>query len=277
MKSSILVFTILILIVCCKDINSPARQSNCGEEAMPKYDYRATVKGEMTPEIDSILRIEKKRDVFKPCRTLSYNAKFYSNVGNIITNETISVSSTGKRWEHQPEKQDEIAINYFFNKDSIKIINQHQLNKTSVNPNWRSQELTGVIENVEKIWTHPFRSNQYNFTQVAPFPQVELPLRIGKTWTDKNISLKDGFGDWANMKVISTFEVIDKSEITTLYGKFPNSWKIKAVSEFPLGESELTYWFNAEYGFVKMNYINYGGQRLDIEITGIKDMVGGMK
>ncbi len=231
----------------------------------------------MTPEIDSILRIEKKRDVFKPCRTLSYNAKFYSNVGNIITNETISVSSTGKRWEHQPEKQDEIAINYFFNKDSIKIINQHQLNKTSVNPNWRSQELTGVIENVEKIWTHPFRSNQYNFTQVAPFPQVELPLSIGKIWTDKNISLKDGFGYWANMKVISTFEVLDKSKITTLYGKFPNSWKIKAVSKFPLGESELTYWFNPEYGFAKMNYINYGGQRLDIEVTGIKDTIGGLK
>ena len=270
--TSIVLFYLLVL--SCGNPEKDILQNSCGEEPMPKYDYRATIQGEMTPRIDSILRIEKKRDVFKPCRTLEYRAKFYSQENELLTNEIIAVSSTGKRWEYQTEKQDEIEINYSFNRDSINHINSYQLNKGWISPNWRNQEITGVIENVEKIWTHPFRSNQYSFTQVAPFPQIELPLRIGKKWTDNNISLKEGFGDWANMKVKSEFEIIETADIQTEYGEFKNSWKIKAVATFPLGKSELIYWFNEEFGFVKLDYTNYGNQRLKIEVAAIKDTAG---
>jgi hypothetical protein len=269
------VYIILFLaILSCGNKNNDLQQNPCGEEPMPKYDYRATVQGEMTPQMDSILRIEKRRDVFKPCRTIHYRAKFYSEDQELLSNETITVKSTGKRWEHQTEKQDEVIITYDYNRDSIEYVNSYQLNKAWINPNWQHQEITGVIENVEKIWTHPFRSNQYNFTQVAPFPQMELPLRIGKKWTDNNISLRDGFGDWANMKVKSEFEIIEQSNIKTEYGEFENSWKVKAVSTFPLGESELIYWFNEQYGFVKLDYTNYGKQRLNIEVTNINDTAG---
>ncbi len=267
---------IILIIIVCLGILSCGRQKNerklisCGEEPMPKYDYRATVQGEMTPEIDSILRIEKKRDVFEPCRTITYRAKFYNENGGLISNETIEVVPTGNRWEHQPEKQDEIIINYYFNPDSVKFINSFQLNKSILNRKWQNQKTTGIIENVEKIWTHPFRSNQYNFTQVAPFPQIELPVEKGKKWKDNKISLGEGFGDWNNMKVKSEFEVIEHSDIQTEYGKFKNSWKIRAVSTFPLGQSELVYWYHKNYGFVKLEYMNYGNQRLEIEIIEIQ-------
>jgi len=148
------------------------------------------------------------------------------------------------------------------------------LNKAWTSPNWQNQEITGVVENVEKIWTHPFRSNQYNFTQVAPFPQIELLLRIGKKWTGNNISIKEDFGDWANMKFKSEFEIIEKANIQTEYGEFKNSWKIKAIATFPLGKSELVYWFNEEFGFVQLVYTNYGNQRLEIEVTAINDTAG---
>jgi len=237
---------------------------------MPKYDYRATVQGEMTPEIDSILRIEKKRDVFKPCRTIKYKAKFYNENNELISNEIIEVTPTGKRWEYQPEKQDEIIFKYNFNPDSVEYVNSYQLNKSRLERKWQNQEITGIIENVEKIWTHPFRSNQYNFTQVAPFPQIELPIEVGKKWSDNKISLREGFGDWSNMKVKSEFEVTEKNEVQTEYGKFKNSWKIRATSTFPLGQSELVYWYHENFGFVKLEYINYGNQRLDIEIIAVR-------
>ena len=266
---------IINLIIClcaisCGNQKNETKLISCGDEPMPKYDYRATVQGEMTPEIDSILRIEKKRDVFKPCRTITYRAKFYNEKGGIISNETIEVTPTGSRWEYQPEKQDEITINYYFNPDSVKYVNSFQLNKSSLERKWQNQEITGIIENVEKIWTHPFRSNQYNFTQVAPFPQIELPIEIGKKWSDNKISLREGFGDWSNIKVKSEFEVIEKNHIQTEYGEFENSWKIRAISIFPLGQSELVYWYNADFGFVKLEYINYGNQRLDIEIIEVR-------
>ena len=267
-------FIICLSIISCERQKDDRKLITCGKEPMPKYDYRATIQGEMTPEIDSILRIEKKRDVFKPCRTITYRAKFYNEKGVIISNEKIEVTPTGNRWEYQPEKQDEIIINYYFNPDSVKYVNSFQLNKSILERKWQNQETTGIIENVEEIWTHPFRSNQYNFTQVAPFPQIELPLEIGKKWSDNKISLREGFGDWNNMKVKSEFEVIENRDIQTEYGGFKNSWKIKAISTFPLGQSELVYWYQKNYGFVKLEYVNYGNQRLEIEIIKIKKTAG---
>ena len=185
------IFNIVICIgiLSCGNQQDDKNELMCGKKLMPKYDYRATVQGEMTPELDSILRIEKRRDVYKPCRSVKYRAKLYNKNGQLISNETITVTPTGNRWQYQPEKQDEIIIEYSFNPDSVDYINSFQLNKRRLNKHWQNQEITGIIENVEKIWTHPFRSNQYNFTQVAPFPQVELPLKIGKKWSDNKMAL----------------------------------------------------------------------------------------
>ena len=268
------IIIISLVILSCEKPKNKTELFTCGVEPMPKYDYRATIEGEMTPEIDSILRIEKKRNVFEPCRIFEYRAKFYTEDGQLLSNEIIKVLSPGKRWEYQTEKQDKIVIKYNFNPDSINYINSFQLNKTRINPNWNDYVFTGIIENVEKIWTHPFRSNQYNFTQVAPFPQVELPLKIGNTWNDNKISLRNGFGDWDGMKVKSKFEVIELADIKTEYGVLKNSWKIKAKSTFPLGESELIYWFNEKYGFVKLDYTNYGNQKLLIEMINVNKTAG---
>ncbi|GAL74196.1 hypothetical protein JCM19275_3043 [Nonlabens ulvanivorans] len=257
-------------ILACGNHKDDEENFICESEPMPKYDCRATVNGEMTPEIDSILRIEKRREAFEPCRSIKYIAKFYSKNGQLISNETILVTPTGKRWEYQPEKQDEIIINYNYNVDSIAYVNSFQLNKAILNRGQQTKATTGIIENVEKIWTHPFRSNQYNFTQVAPFPQVKLPIKIGKKWTDRNISLKNGFGDWSNMKVTSEFEIVEQNDIETEYGVFKNCWKIEAVSTFPLGQSHLTYWYHKSFGFVKLDYINYGNQKLNLEVIAVK-------
>lgn len=269
---------ILVSILClnsCQNKTQDHSQKYCDPQPMPQYDYRATItEGEMTPFLDSVLRIEKRRTVFKPCRTVLFNAKFYSSSGEIISNEFISITPTGKRWEYQPEKQDEIEIKYDFSETDTTKTNQHKLNKGWINQGWTAKETTGIIENVEKVWTHPFRSNQYDFTQVAPFPQVELPLHIGKKWTDNNISLKEGFGDWSFMKVVSDFEVLEKTDVVTGHGTFKNCWKIKGVSDFPLGISELIYYFDEQYGFVKLLYTNYGGQKLDIEVVKITEQSG---
>ncbi|MCB0629780.1 MAG: hypothetical protein R2824_12600 [Saprospiraceae bacterium] len=46
-----------------------------------------------------------------------------------------------------------------------------------------------------------------------------------------------------------------------------NCWKIAAKTSFDLGESTLDLWFSETLGFVRMNYRNYAGQYLEIELA----------
>ena len=264
-----LFFGVIFLLGSCT--NNKGDDFRCAPEPMPKYEYRASISGEMTPQMDSILRIEKRREVFKPCRIYAFDAAFYSASNKLISKERILLMATGKRWELHPEKQDEILVKYEFDKESIDSINLYQLNKSAVSDEWWQTVSTGIRENVEEIWMHPFRYNQYNFTEVAPFPQIKFPLSVGKKWNDNTITLQEGWGDWSHMNVRSTFEILSKETVQTNYGELENCWKVKAVSNFDLGQSEVTYWFHEQYGFVKLNYVNYGGQKLNIELTQITE------
>ena len=111
----------------------------------------------------------------------------------------------------------------------------------------------------------PFRYNQYNFTEVAPFPRVKFPLEIGKEWTG-GLSIQEGWGDWDNTKGNFTYKITAKEKIETNFGEINSCWKIESVAKYNFGESIFNYWFNEGLGFVKMEYYNYGNQRLVIEI-----------
>ena len=256
---------LLILFGCTSEWRGQFIKIECTPSDAPKYDYRATSKEILTPELDSLLRIVKRRDVFKPCRELTYLATFVNNDGELITKSRIRFIPSGKRWAYQPEKQDEIIVQYEFTKADFERNKKYQLNESLPTDQWTSVVKTGIIENVEEIWMHPFRDNQYNFTEVAPFPQVQLPMEIGKAWKEQ-ISPKGGYGDWSNKTIISDFQVVLKESIIVPYGKINDCWKISARSIFDLGESHLEYWFNEKLGFVKFIYVNYGKQKLTIEL-----------
>jgi hypothetical protein len=127
------------------------------------------------------------------------------------------------------------------------------------------QGIEGVIENVEEIWMHPFRFNQFNFTEVAPFPEVKFPLKVGKTWTG-SLQILNGWGDWSNTTGNFQYEVLSKETIMTNYGSIDNCWHIKSKATYPFGNSNFEYWFHESLGFVKKEYQNYGNQTLSIEL-----------
>ena len=71
---------------------------------------------------------------------------------------------------------------------------------------------------------------------------------------------------------ISDYSEVKKIEsIKTKFGLIDNCWKIEAVSDFRLGKSKLTYWFNVELGFVRMEYLNYGNQQLIIDLAEVNE------
>ncbi|MDF9794885.1 hypothetical protein OKW21_000148 [Catalinimonas alkaloidigena] len=53
---------------------------------------------------------------------------------------------------------------------------------------------------------HPFRDNQYHFTEVAAFPYVRLPLEVSKSWTNR-LQLGEGWEDWENKNVYSEYKI----------------------------------------------------------------------
>lgn len=177
------------------------------------------------------------------------------------------MTATGNGWEHQPELQDEIVIQYAYDSYKIDFINQY-----SINPelqHWTKETNTGIIETASQTWMHPFRSNQYAFTEVAPFPSVKFPLEQGKIWSS-NLNIYDGWGVWANSTLNNTYEVIGYETITTEFAKL-EAWHISSVTVAEFGISTHNFWYNEEFGFVKMIIKNYKGQLLQFELNQLKD------
>ncbi|MEM6317009.1 MAG: hypothetical protein AAF960_05025 [Bacteroidota bacterium] len=274
MKNIILFFLLFQLGCANMETNNYQFQPlECNPEEMPKWDgNKVTFLDDAgNPVKDTIIgRVEKRRTVFKPCREIIYQAEFKTAAGNLISKSRIKMMALGRRWQFQPEKQDEISIQYEFTQADFDRNQQHQLNRGMLTDKWTGTAKEGIIENVEEVWMHPFRSNQYNFTEVAPFPQVKFPLRIGKSWTS-SLNIQEGWGDWANTRKYSEYEVTNKENLRIPFGPISDCWKIKSKSRFELGESTFEYWFNEELGFVQMNYKNYGQQTLDIVLIEVTE------
>lgn len=270
----ILLLIILLINLGCSQVKENSfqfRPIKCNPDEMPKFDGNKVtfLDDQGNPLKDTIIgEIEKRRRVFKPCREIIYKSEFKTKKGELISKGRIKMMAKGKRWQYQPDKQDEILIQYEFSQKDFDSNKIHQLNKGLIADKWVGEVTEGVIENVEKVWMHPFRFNQYNFTEVAPFPEIKFPLRIGKTWTG-NLQIQEGWGDWENTSVYSEYQVVNKETIITSYGKIKNCWKIKSKAKFKLGESTFDYWFQEELGFVKMSYKNYGNQTLQIVLVDV--------
>jgi hypothetical protein len=95
---------------------------NCFPESLPKYDENKVtlLDDSQNPNKDTIIsQIEKRRDVFMPCRHMIYRVIWKDKSGKKITNSRIKMMATGKRWDVQPEKQDEILIQVEYSENDI--------------------------------------------------------------------------------------------------------------------------------------------------------------
>lgn len=247
---------------------SPA---NCYDVPMPAFDeVKASLLDEIgNPYKDTIIeRIPKRRTIFKPCKEYVFKATFLDSHEKLISESQIKMMASGQRWDGQPELQDEVIVQYEYWQEDIAKINEYHINKIMSNRAWKKTIKTGIIENTDQIWMHPFRDNQYVFTEVAPFPDVKFPLFTGKTWSEE-FNIYKGWGDWNNSSGNFNYLVEAREDIQTHFGRMEDCWKIKSEATFPFGKSFLDFWFNEKLGFVKMNYVNYEAQKLNIELIEI--------
>lgn len=207
-------------------------------------------------------KIPKVRRIFKAGKTYHYKALYLNSNNDTLSNRFVLMKTTGERWEWQPMKQDLIYYEFpDYKTDSIKLSN-HDINKEI--QHWNSQTGEGVIENIEEVWMHPIRINQYKFTEIAPFPQVKFPLEKSRIWYSQKM-IDEGWGEWNGQTIINTYKIAGQTTIK-LNDLQIDCWIIKGTAKCQLGNSKLTTYFNEEYGFVKMEYQNYENERLVFQL-----------
>lgn len=140
-------------------------------------------------------------------------------------------------------------------------------------------EATGIIEDSLSVFIHPPRSFGFIVTEFNPFPKVKLPLEIGKTWQG-SIAIPTEFvreiiPDYSKETSIGFHTEYEVEN--TFYFKNPydnNSvkcYKIHASNDGEIGKTYADFYFNKDYGFMEMNYINYDSSELSLKLVNITD------
>lgn len=131
--------------------------------------------------------------------------------------------------------------------------------------------MSGVIENEANIWVHPPREHYFNILELNPFPYIKAPYEIGTQWKWK-LQIGSQWGDdrwktWeGNIENNYRYEITDKIKLQTNFGEI-ECLVIESTAESTLGKTHLTSYFNANYGFVKLNYTNIDGSRTHLELS----------
>lgn len=212
-------------------------------------------------------KIPKKRIIFRKGKTYHYKAIYTGSNNDTLSNSFVYMKTTGERWEEQPESQDLVYYEFpDYKADSIRLSN-HFINREF--QSWTREKGEGVTENIERVWIHPIRANQYKFTEVAPFPEVELPLQKGKKWVNITNGIK-AWGEWDGQTVKNKYKITGKT-FYQLEDFTIDCWIIKSVAKCQSGKSKLITLFNEDYGFVKMDYQNYENEKLVFELMDVEE------
>lgn len=201
--------------------------------------------------------------IFKPCKKFTYSARYWDSDFNLLSEEKIVVMPTGKLWLRDTT-QIEVQIVYDTDLRSKDFLKEFYLNEKLKERNFKQEITTGYVENNRFALMHPFRENQYNFTQICPFPEVIFPIQIGAKWEGR-LNVHEGWGDWSDSNLESNMEIIDKDNISVNDVSY-ESWRIIGSSIGVFGQNSATFWFNEELGFVKLHYKNFKGQTLLFEL-----------
>jgi hypothetical protein len=137
-----------------------------------------------------------------------------------------------------------------------------------------TMEVTGAIENENNVWIHPPRSIFFKILELNPFPYIKTPYKIGTTWK-WNLKIGEHWSDkrWLEWKGgienIYNYEITDYKIIPTKLGEL-QCYVINSNATSRIGKTKLISYFNAKYGFVKLDYTNIDGTKTIIELEKVE-------
>lgn len=226
----------------------------------------------------------KNAIVYSEYKTFTYEAFFMQN-SDTLTIEKIILQPKGHKWIWDRSQQ---ACKFYYYTDSLNyknIINPVNKNQKT---NERIAKLrkdknqvfygvitkkitTGIEESPSLIWIHPFRENQYIYTEIAPFPEIDLEsLKKDSSWSNK-ITM---FSSWDNFEGIctSTYKITGKATYVYKDLCLTDCFSIRSKSHHStLGDSYLNFLFHPKHGFVEMKYTFYDGTKIDFYMYKVTD------
>jgi hypothetical protein len=129
----------------------------------------------------------------------------------------------------------------------------------------------GSVENENNIWMHPPRDKYFRILELNPFPFIKAPYEIGNAW-DWTLIVGSGWGDhrwklWeGHLENQCKYVIKDKINLKTKLGEI-ECLVIESTASSSVGNTKLTSYFNAEFGFVKLDYLNIDGSKTKLELV----------
>lgn len=129
--------------------------------------------------------------------------------------------------------------------------------------------MTGYIKTNDSFWLHPPRSDNFRVLELNAFPYYEkgkenwnYTLNFGDHWSDKN------WIEWkGNRTSISNYKLEKKIVNYKLGNKKIKCFKIRAVTVINnLGITFSTFYYNDEYGFLRMIFKTINKKKIEFNL-----------
>lgn len=214
--------------------------------------------------------------VFDSLKEYHYKAIYIGIDGDTLSNEKIVLKPTGKPWKFQKSQTAYRVIYKYSKEDSIKISklpNPTSVGRRKQKPIFLEKEVTtGALENPHELWMHPFRENQYVYTEIAPFPDVRKDsLEIGAQWKTR-LNIMIGLGSFKG-KVNCQYNVVGKGDRKYKNLLLKDCWEIESTgTHSKLGVSQLNFYYHKKYGFVELNYRFYDGTIIQFSLLDVIEL-----
>ena len=116
---------------------------------------------------------------------------------------------------------------------------------------FKSESVTGFKEDSGYIWLHPPRTDKFKrITQLAPYPQINLPPEIGKVY-EGNLNMATNWGDWTGKS--STYKLqIDSSYFEPVINE--ETYVLSGCGWLESDTCCVRYLFSKTHGFYEWNY-----------------------
>lgn len=134
-------------------------------------------------------------------------------------------------------------------------------------------ETTGAIDNGERVFIHPPRMAYMEFAEIPPMPDIRRKTSVGVNSEGVLDGIK-GHGDLDGLEIKQVDTVVAKKNVTLLGKDYNDVWIIKGENTNyldELGKYKATYWFDQNYGFIRMKYEKPNGEIVDIKLKSTED------
>jgi len=227
------------------------------------YKYKMFVSGK---QIDIGSTENTFIKIYLPNKVFQFRAFYISAMNDTLTDNLVEFKITSHIFEiiHNPRFEGVWTFNY--NRDDSLLL--AGIYPTNV---WVDSTGCLITENESQIQIYPPRCNQFAFTEIIYFPSISpLYLKQGYKWESQTQIHTYTVKEWENTFFYHKSEIIGKRNFLLL-GKHLECWIIKGESfNQDFGISYFEYLFNEEYGFVRMEWINYDKQKAIFELFNLK-------